>query len=104
MSGGSWDYAFSRFDDVADRLAGESDPLRRLMAKRVALLTKALHDIEWVDSGDYSDGKEVEAIKAFLNAEFGDQVVNEINAIAVKAKTDIDAIVEFVNSAANGKK
>jgi hypothetical protein len=65
MSGGSWDYAFNRFDDVADRLAEESDPLRRLMAKRVALLAKALHDIEWIDSGDYSDGKEVGLSRRF---------------------------------------
>ena len=92
MSGGSWDYITFRIDEVADRLKGEKDPLRRLLGERVSLLAKVMHDIEWVDSGDKSDGDEIEAIKAFLSVDNTTQIRDEIEAVASRAKADIDTL------------
>jgi Mg/Co/Ni transporter MgtE len=69
MSGGSWRYEFSRLQDLAIRLNLEKDPLRRAMSTKVQQLSKAMHDIEWVDSDDYSPGDEIQAINEFLEPE-----------------------------------
>lgn len=41
-------------------------PLRKAFRKHLEKVTQALHDIEWVDSGDYGAGQEEEAINACL--------------------------------------
>lgn len=41
-------------------------PERRAFKEHLALVAKALHDIEWVDSGDYGPGDENKAIRACL--------------------------------------
>jgi hypothetical protein len=92
MSGGSWDYITHRIDELADRLQSEKDPLRRLMGQRVSLLAKAIHDIEWVDSGDYSEGDDIEAINAFLWDDTSQNISAEIAAVAERAKGDIDKL------------
>lgn len=66
MSGGSWDYVYGRFEDVASRLLGSDCPHRRALGRRVMLFSEALHDIEWVDSCDHSPGDEIEAIRKAL--------------------------------------
>tara|TARA_R110000868_G_scaffold336554_2_gene597462 strand:- start:929 stop:1219 length:291 start_codon:yes stop_codon:yes gene_type:complete len=63
MSGGSMDYLCYKLDDVSFDL---STPERRAFKKHLELVSKALHDIEWVDSGDYATGDEVEAILACI--------------------------------------
>ena len=45
----------------------EDSPERRAFASHLKLVAKALHDIEWVDSGDYAQGAENEAIRACLS-------------------------------------
>ncbi len=91
MSGGSWDYLYSRVTEAASRL--EETPLesadsfelgykvpttitrediqysRMALGQLLRLVADALHDIEWVDSSDYGNGREVEAInKVFTEA------------------------------------
>ena len=70
MSGGSWDYAYSRIRDVADRLCRPGQSVeRRAMGAHVQRLSVAMKAVEWLDSGDtIGDTKE---IRAFL-AGFGD--------------------------------
>ena len=64
MSGGSMNYLFSKLEYEADF---ETDtPEREAFAEHIKLVAKALHDIEWVDSGDYGSGDENEAIRACL--------------------------------------
>ena len=53
MSGGSYDYLYHKVEEVADQLDGDRSPLRRAFAEHLHKVAKALHDIEWVDSGDY---------------------------------------------------
>jgi hypothetical protein len=64
MSGGSMDYLYSR---VANVYFVASTPERRAFAAHLLKVSKALHDIEWVDSADYSPGDENEAIRACLS-------------------------------------
>lgn len=66
MSGGSWEYVYSRVEDAADRLCESQDTLRRAFGEHLKLCAKALHDVEWVDSSDYGKGADVEAIRAVV--------------------------------------
>jgi hypothetical protein len=63
MSGGSMDYLYQRVEDVADELQRSPNPRRAIFGHHLALVAKALHDIEWVDSGDSSPGYEHDAIE-----------------------------------------
>lgn len=66
MSGGSMDYFYSQVESEARELSISRNPLRRAFGKHLMNVSKALHDIEWVDSGDYGDGDEEEIIKKVL--------------------------------------
>ena len=90
MSGGSYDYAYHRIYDMADKVEAALVPCpcdrvkhwcecpsanvtdketRRLRTEFAAMLrkvAKAAHDIEWVDSGDYGPGDEIEALRRVL--------------------------------------
>lgn len=68
MSGGSMDYAFARVRTARELF--EHDTLeRKAFADHLDKVAKALHDIEWVDSGDYGPGDENEAIRACIGEE-----------------------------------
>ena len=69
MSGGSWDYVSNKFEVVADRLKSELHPKRRVLGHLISKIAIALHDIEWVDSGDSRLGNEIAAIDAVINRE-----------------------------------
>ena len=66
MSGGSMNYLYSKLE--CDANFREDTPERRAFAKHLKLVAKALHDIEWVDSGDYGHGRDAEAIRACLSS------------------------------------
>lgn len=63
MSGGSWDYAYVKFEDVASTLLNERCPLRRALGEHLELIAYAMHEIEWVDSCDKSEPSDTDAIK-----------------------------------------
>lgn len=66
MSGGSYNYAYCRVEDFAASLRHTSShiPARMAFATLLDKVAAAMHDIEWVDSGDYSVGKDLPAIRA----------------------------------------
>lgn len=66
MSGGSMNYLYSRLDYDAN--FPTNTPERRAFKDHLVKVAKALHDIEWVDSGDYGPGDENEAIRACLSS------------------------------------
>ena len=67
MSGGHYDYACYTVSVFADMLLPEANtPLRMAFLKHLRKVEKAMHDIEWVDSGDYTPGDEDAAIKEAL--------------------------------------
>lgn len=68
MSGGSLDYVSFKVDDAIARIEQEDDPLYRAFAKHLVLISKALHEVEWVLSADTRKGdQDYEAIKAVLS-------------------------------------
>jgi hypothetical protein len=67
MSGGSMNYLYSKLLHCADFLV--NTPEREAFANHLKLVAQALHDIEWVDSGDYGPGDENAAIRACLKAD-----------------------------------
>lgn len=60
MSGGSMDYLYSRIEDCAVFALNTLE--RKAFSLHLAHVIKALHDIEWVDSGDSAPGSESAAI------------------------------------------
>jgi hypothetical protein len=67
MSGGAYDYAYIKVEDMARELEKHKDPLRRAFAEHLFSVSKAMYDVEWVDSGDYSPGAEHEAIHIVID-------------------------------------
>jgi len=66
MSGGSMDYLYSKVEDADFE---ENTALRKVFRLYLNKVAKALHDIEWVDSCDYSRGMEDEAILEVIEFE-----------------------------------
>jgi len=66
MSGGSWDYACHRFEEVSDRLLRSDKTERVALGRLIAKVAKAMHDIEWVDSCDFGEGDEIKTINNAL--------------------------------------
>lgn len=82
MSGGSYGYFYNRVELIADEIA-PTTPLRRAFKAHLAKVARALHDIEWVDSGDSSPGQEDEALHACIGTEAElTQVVAEAKAVS----------------------
>lgn len=90
MSGGSLDYVYRTVEDISFR---EETPMRKAFALHLKKIAKALHDIEWVDSCDYSKGQEDAAILACISQESvlavivedGKRVMSELQAALVAA-------------------
>jgi hypothetical protein len=66
MSGGSMNYLYSKIE--YDASFEENTPERIAFAAHLQKVVQALHDIEWVDSGDYGPGDENKAIRACLSS------------------------------------
>ncbi len=76
MSGGSMSYLHFR---VREAEFLENTLLRKAFREHLNLVADAMHDIEWVDSGDCSPGTEEEAIRKCLsNISITKQVVKEL--------------------------
>lgn len=65
MSGGSMNYLYSKLEYDAN--FAQNTPERRAFAAHLKKVATALHDIEWVDSGDCVPGDENAAIRACLS-------------------------------------
>ena len=67
MSGGSMNYLYSKLE--YDATFSTHTPERLAFKAHLAKVAKALHDIEWVDSGDIGPGDENAAIRACLQSD-----------------------------------
>ena len=94
MSGGSWEYVYHRVEEIARRLERERTTLRRALGEHLRLVATALHDIEWVDSGDMSDGADDAAIRACLSPQDEARVLAEDLRAAVSAAEAVLARME----------
>ncbi len=91
MSGGSYDYAFARVDDMASSIRSRhTDPLHIAFAAHLDLVAVAMKAVEWVDSSDLGPGDDVEAIRAVLapGAELGVAI-----EVAEKARASLDEAI-----------
>ena len=70
MSGGSMDYLYIKVDEVADMLMHEKSPARRAFGKHLKKVAHALHEIEWVDSGDSSSPDDINAIRDIFEDDY----------------------------------
>ena len=86
MSGGAWDYTYRAVEDIVERLTESGDPHRRALGAYLKGVPEALRVVEWVDSGDYSPGREVEPIERVIGTG------------AIERNT-ADAIVDALNRA-----
>lgn len=82
MSGGSWDYLYSKLEDTADSLMHSSLPERKAFGRLMMKCAAAMHDIEWVDSSDMSKGQEMPAIEAALGNNAKALILTEVIAQA----------------------
>ncbi len=105
MSGGSYEYAYSKIDDLADSIKARESaltPLRRAFVEHLHLVSEAAHDIEWVDSGDCGPGDEDKAILAVLGPNCSPKVL----ALAVDGLQDrieeLRKALELVETFAKG--
>lgn len=55
---------------------------------------KAMHDIEWVDSGDCGDGDEVKAIIAALGKDGPTLVLHEVQKRAEQSLNELQAALK----------
>lgn len=80
MSGGSYDYVYSRVEEAAAEVDQRhpTSMLHRAFATHLRLVAVALHDIEWTDSGDYGAGGDVAAITAALGGNADAAVLAEV--------------------------
>ena len=100
MSGGSWDYVYGKMQEAADRLIDEKEtPLRISFGEHLARCADALHDIEWVDSGDIGPGGENDAIlEVFKKLSPADSArftaIKKLDKLAAQLKDLADALSE----------
>jgi len=99
MSGGSWGYFYNDLDDVADRLRFSDEPERRPLGDLLKLAVEALHDIEWVDSGDYGAGNEVPAIESVFSSMGVDLNLITLSIMVERAEREISRIRERIDMA-----
>ncbi len=89
MSGGSFQYLYSKIEDAAQTLSADQNPTRKAFGKHLYLIAEAMHDIEWVDSCDYGPGDEMNAIMKCIDKqdillcliEDGKNIIKEINEL-----------------------
>lgn len=92
MSGGSMDYLCYRVEEAADILCIDSNPSRKAFGKHLRKVAHALHEIEWVDSGDSSSPDDINAIRDV----FGDTYRQiEMEALISDAKALIEKMQEL---------
>ncbi len=90
MSGGSMNYLSGRVESAEFR---EDTPLRRAFRAHLLRVAKALHEIEWVDSGDNSPGRDEDAILACLGPHA------ELAQLVLEADAARRALVQALNDA-----
>ena len=90
MSGGSLEYCFYKVDvavEVIERRA--KTVLQKAFAAHLRDVSKALHDLEWVYSCDYSDGDEVAALRKVVNKQMELEAATNDARIALKQLQDV---------------
>ena len=95
MSGGSLDYVCYKIDDAVDAIEKRATTtLQKAFAQHLKDVAKALHDLEWVFSGDYGAGDETEALSKVVNKKMELEVATNDARIALKQLQDVLAALD----------
>ncbi len=87
MSGGSLDYICYKIDDAVDTIEKRATTtLQKAFAQHLKDVAKALHDLEWVFSGDYCEGQEIDSLRKVVNKEM------ELNAATKQAQIALEQL------------
>lgn len=78
MSGGSWDYLYLKVEDAANELIADRCAVRRAFGKHLLHVAHAMHEIEWVDSGDKSPPADTDAIRSALGDSLDGKVMETL--------------------------
>lgn len=93
MSGGSMNYLYSTVEMNLDFEL--NTPERVAFYKHMQKIIKALHDIEWVDSGDYGEGDDLEAIMDCIDKK------DVLYSVVEDAKETIEALSNLIKETEN---
>lgn len=101
MSGGSYDYAYCKLEDLAAAIRERADgsncrALRLAFAELLQKCAEAAHDIEWVDSGDRSKGDEIASLNAVVSPSLQLTAALEV---ASKAMNDLQSAIDRAKEA-----
>lgn len=81
MSGGSYDYAYSRVQDFVDRLVTrERTAVRKAFRVHLVAVAEAMRAIEWEDSGDTGPERTEQAIRRALGGQYEGLLLSAIEA------------------------
>lgn len=90
MSGGSLDYVCYRLDDAIDTIERRATTtLHKAFAQHLKDVAKALHDLEWVLSGDYGEGQEINSLRKVVNKEMELKAATEQAEFALKQLKEV---------------
>ena len=90
MSGGSLDYVCYKIDDAVDTIEKRATTtLQKAFAQHLKDVAKALHDLEWVFSGDYCEGQEIDSLSKVVNKEMELKAATEQAEFALKQLKDV---------------
>lgn len=92
MSGGSLDYACHKVEHIADMIKERATkPEHLAFMRHLYNVAEALHDLEWVWSGDYGDGNEMKAIMTVITPS---DVLESAVEDAKKAMSELDYAIK----------
>lgn len=89
------DYLHYKVDDIAEQLQGKSNtPLQRAFGKHLKKVARALHDIEWVWSGDYGQGDDDKAIKEVLADVTNEKVLDVLKSDTLELIEQLQTFID----------
>ena len=95
MSGGSLGYVYHKVNDAIEEIESRAtNPLQRAFAEHLKLVSSALHDTEWVFSGDKGEGNDAEAIKAVLGKDYKVKVYDVLKSDAEKLIEELKVFIK----------
>lgn len=97
MSGGSYDYLCYKMEDAGASLCRHKNLKRKAFGRLMLLCTKAMHDVEWVDSGDMSAGDELEAIDKALKFFYPQEMIHIARQELLMLKGELEEALKGIN-------
>ena len=86
------DYLCYKVEEVADELCNEKSPARRALGEHLKKVAHALHEIEWVDSGDKGSPSDIDAIREVFEDDYSKR---EMSLLIGDAKALIQQMKEL---------